>query len=227
MMPFGVGFGEIFLIFIVILLVVGPQKLPEVARTLGKGLRMVRKASDEFQEAVRMDDLRREVLDPARETWKEARRAGADLLKPDLTGDLSKAAPEGGDDEGEEPVPRGAEIVGEDLAKAAAEEMAEGPDEGAEEIEEIVTRARRPDLTKPQLLAADDVDVALMEAGRQAIAHAEWEMMEGDEAPKALEATEVVAQADAQAEDEGEDDGAPVARGALKPEPGEGDDGVS
>lgn len=43
---FGLGFGEILLILIVALIFIGPKKLPELAKGLGKGLR-------EFQDAVK------------------------------------------------------------------------------------------------------------------------------------------------------------------------------
>ena len=49
---FGIGFGELILIFVVALLVVGPQKLPEMARTLARVFREVRKTSDEFQASI-------------------------------------------------------------------------------------------------------------------------------------------------------------------------------
>ncbi len=45
---FDVGFGELLLIVLVILLLFGPQKLPDISRTLAKGLAQVRKAQAEF-----------------------------------------------------------------------------------------------------------------------------------------------------------------------------------
>ncbi len=71
MLPMGIGFSEVLLILVVLLLVVGPHKLPEIARTLGKGLRTVRKASRDFKDAVQLDDLRREIMsDPKpRRDW--------------------------------------------------------------------------------------------------------------------------------------------------------------
>ena len=41
---FGIGMGEFILILIVGLIVFGPKNLPEVGKTLGKGLREFRKA---------------------------------------------------------------------------------------------------------------------------------------------------------------------------------------
>lgn len=44
---FGLGPWEIGLIFVAILLVLGPTRLPEVARSLAKGVKEFRKASQE------------------------------------------------------------------------------------------------------------------------------------------------------------------------------------
>src|SRR5215813_6811560 len=43
------GFSEMFVIFIVALLVFGPKKLPELGKSLGKGIREFRKATDELK----------------------------------------------------------------------------------------------------------------------------------------------------------------------------------
>lgn len=51
---FGLGFGELIAIFVVALLVFGPKRLPELARTLGKSLNEFRRASN---------DLRRSILE--------------------------------------------------------------------------------------------------------------------------------------------------------------------
>lgn len=38
-MPFGLGFGETVLIFLVLVLLFGPGKIPEIGGALGKGIR--------------------------------------------------------------------------------------------------------------------------------------------------------------------------------------------
>lgn len=47
---FGVGWTEILVILVVALLVLGPNKLPDIAKGLGKGLRDFRKAMSSLDE---------------------------------------------------------------------------------------------------------------------------------------------------------------------------------
>lgn len=53
------GPGELVLIFLVVLLLFGPRRLPGVARVLGKALSEIRRASHEFRDQLmRVDDTR-------------------------------------------------------------------------------------------------------------------------------------------------------------------------
>jgi sec-independent protein translocase protein TatA len=47
-----ISFGEIFIIVAVIFIIFGPQKIPEIARKVGKGMREVRKASTEIKREI-------------------------------------------------------------------------------------------------------------------------------------------------------------------------------
>ncbi|UCG39277.1 MAG: twin-arginine translocase subunit TatB [bacterium] len=51
----GIGMQEILVILVVALIVIGPRRLPELAKTLGKGLAEFKKAADDLQETVRTD----------------------------------------------------------------------------------------------------------------------------------------------------------------------------
>ena len=43
-MPFGIGYGELVIVLVIVLLIFGVGRLPEVGNSLGKGLREFRKA---------------------------------------------------------------------------------------------------------------------------------------------------------------------------------------
>jgi len=48
---FGIGFPELILIMAVALIVVGPEKLPELAKALGKGIVELKKAASSLKES--------------------------------------------------------------------------------------------------------------------------------------------------------------------------------
>ena len=50
---FGLGFSEILFIAVLALILIGPEELPEVARTLGRFLNEIRRGSDSFRDEIR------------------------------------------------------------------------------------------------------------------------------------------------------------------------------
>jgi sec-independent protein translocase protein TatB len=46
---FGLGFGEILIILVLALILLGPTRLPDAAKTLGKSLREFKKATDDLK----------------------------------------------------------------------------------------------------------------------------------------------------------------------------------
>ena len=55
-MPFpNIGPGELILILVIALVVLGPGKLPDVAASLGKSLREFRKAASDVSDAAKVD----------------------------------------------------------------------------------------------------------------------------------------------------------------------------
>jgi Tat protein translocase TatB subunit len=68
---FGIGMQELILIAIIALIVVGPKKLPDLAKTLGKGFSEFKKATEG-------------ITDELKETMKEDKKQDDDGLKDSL-----------------------------------------------------------------------------------------------------------------------------------------------
>ena len=49
---FNLGFGEIFAIFVVVLLLFGADKIPDIAKGLGKGMRTLKDATNDIKHEI-------------------------------------------------------------------------------------------------------------------------------------------------------------------------------
>lgn len=86
-----ISFGEIFLIVAVIFIIFGPEKIPEIARKFGKGIREVKKASSDIQREINKEvnqyktdlDLERIVKESDQPEKKDANEV-AEKQKPEL-----------------------------------------------------------------------------------------------------------------------------------------------
>ena len=54
-MPFNIGPGELIIVLIIALIVVGPGKLPDVGAALGKSIKEFRKAATDVKDATSLD----------------------------------------------------------------------------------------------------------------------------------------------------------------------------
>ena len=63
---FGIGFPELLLIMALALIVLGPKRLPDIARALGRGLAEFKKASDELKQTFEEETRRHDLQTPAR-----------------------------------------------------------------------------------------------------------------------------------------------------------------
>ena len=53
---FGLGMGELMVILVIALIFLGPQKLPEAAKALGRGIRELRKHTRDFEQTIEQDE---------------------------------------------------------------------------------------------------------------------------------------------------------------------------
>jgi len=77
-----IGMPEILLIFLVVLLVFGAKRIPEIARGLGKGIREFKDATKELTSEINLDDRRiqsprqpAQTTTPRQDTYKQAEPA--------------------------------------------------------------------------------------------------------------------------------------------------------
>ena len=104
------GGAELLIILVLALLLFGPRKLPEIGRTIGKGLTEFRKATSEFK-----SNLEREVdltdVKEARDTIREAKQEirstidGARSLEVPATPSAPKPARSTSEDDEPKPPP--------------------------------------------------------------------------------------------------------------------------
>src|ERR1700746_437204 len=82
------GFSEMLVIFIVALLVFGPKNLPELGKSLGKGIREFKKATEELKSS--WEDQVKDVAAPLNEVKRDINNMGQDM-KRDLYRPLEAA----------------------------------------------------------------------------------------------------------------------------------------
>lgn len=58
---FGIGMQELIIVLIVALIVLGPKRLPEIARALGRGIAEFKRATREVKESVDLEGELREI----------------------------------------------------------------------------------------------------------------------------------------------------------------------
>ena len=108
---FGIGTWELVVIMALALILLGPAKLPEVAKSIGKGLASLRKSADEVKKEIDLDGLSAEIADIAGDSEiaelkqmvdvrGHIRRALDDLEEPIMD---DEAGSPGGAAQGDEP----------------------------------------------------------------------------------------------------------------------------
>jgi Tat protein translocase TatB subunit len=73
----GIGMQELILILVVALIVIGPKRLPDLARALGKAMGEFRRATDDIRESLdveghirtEVEDLSKEVGEIKKDMW--------------------------------------------------------------------------------------------------------------------------------------------------------------
>jgi sec-independent protein translocase protein TatB len=86
---FGIGMPEFILIAVVALIVFGPKKLPELAKSMGRAMREFRKATSELKETMQVDSELSEV----KKAFSELQSEVTASVNKEAAGPESPAAP--------------------------------------------------------------------------------------------------------------------------------------
>jgi Tat protein translocase TatB subunit len=107
---FGIGMPELIVIFVIALIFIGPKKLPDLARALGKGMAEFRKATSDIKANLDIEDelrgMEQDIADSVSgmianaseqidETQAMPDSSLEDEAKGDLTGTLEKKDDDG------------------------------------------------------------------------------------------------------------------------------------
>ena len=116
---FGIGFQEMLIILVVVLIFFGPKRLPDLAKSLGKGIAEFKKASDEVRKGIE-------------DAVKEESEAGTPNVPEDLSayGKAPGSASSPGEPAGAE---SGSAPDGSSQDSGATQPAASGPDAAAPE----------------------------------------------------------------------------------------------
>jgi sec-independent protein translocase protein TatB len=88
---FGIGMPELIIILAVALIVIGPKKLPDLAKSLGRALGEFKKATNDLKDSISMDDDIKDVKNTI------------DTLKDDHHTSMSKIIDDGQKEENSSP----------------------------------------------------------------------------------------------------------------------------
>lgn len=88
---FGIGLPELLLIMAVALIVVGPEKLPDLAKSLAKGVMELKKTASALKESFNEEEEKH----PPSEPWKQITQGG---YPPEVTG-VDERGPDAADRE--------------------------------------------------------------------------------------------------------------------------------
>ena len=91
---FGLGMPEILLILAIALMVIGPKKLPDLAKTLGRAMGEFKKAAHDFKQSIDVENTVKEFKAPITEAADDL-KAATDAMNPLSTDAIGKSLDKG------------------------------------------------------------------------------------------------------------------------------------
>ena len=98
---FGIGMPEMILILAIALIVIGPKKLPDLAKSLGRAMREFKKATSEFKETMDLDSDLKEVKSAFEDINDEIKGSLTETAVKDDAGQFEASSRESDDNDTE------------------------------------------------------------------------------------------------------------------------------
>lgn len=130
---FGIGMPELILILAVALIVIGPKKLPDLAKSLGRALGEFKRATNDLKESIHKETGMDDVRDSFKEVDEELKSAWKD----------TDATPVSGSTTNQEAVPATDEALS--SVKQAMDELNQQPPQSAEPDAQDPAAPEQPD----------------------------------------------------------------------------------
>lgn len=86
---FGIGFSELIVLSIILFLILGPDRLPDLMRGMGKFTKHILRAKDELNRSIEGDDQLRNIKDSVDDMRKDI-ESRIDEVKRDIESNASK-----------------------------------------------------------------------------------------------------------------------------------------
>lgn len=90
---FGLGFGELIVLSLILLVLIGPKQLPEVMKQVAKFVRDISKAQNELKQTVDQDDSLRSIRESVNEV-KHSVKHQVDQVTSELKTDFDDESTE-------------------------------------------------------------------------------------------------------------------------------------
>ena len=82
-MPFNLGFGELVIVLVIVLVLFGAKRIPEISASFGKGIREFKKNVNEVERSVTEPAPRTEARLPAPDPLSTPRRETTEEVRPE------------------------------------------------------------------------------------------------------------------------------------------------